>query len=98
MIALMRGFVKCLAGLVLLISLAFPALAQLDARAKSYYEDWLRTANRAENVIDASRASNLALEQLRSELADFRQTFQVKRGENGERIQTLQGQDRKSVV
>ncbi|UWR81631.1 DUF3772 domain-containing protein [Phaeobacter inhibens] len=92
MIALMRGFVKCLAGLVLLISLAFPALAQLDARAKSYYEDWLRTANRAENVIDASRASNLALEQLRSELADFRQTFQVKRGENGERIQTLQGQ------
>ncbi|AUQ74535.1 DUF3772 domain-containing protein [Phaeobacter piscinae] len=92
MIPFMRGFVKCLAGLVLLISLAFPALAQLDARAKSYYEDWLRTANRAENVIDASRASNLALEQLRSELADFRQTFQVKRGENGERIQTLQGQ------
>ncbi|MFV1463973.1 MULTISPECIES: DUF3772 domain-containing protein [unclassified Phaeobacter] len=92
MIALMRGFVKCLAGLVLLISLAFPALAQLDARSKSYYEDWLRTANRAENVIDASRASNIALEQLRSELAEFRQTFQTKRGENGERIQTLQGQ------
>ncbi|MFS4583164.1 DUF3772 domain-containing protein [Phaeobacter sp. C3_T13_0] len=92
MIAVMRGVLNFLAGLVLLISLAFPALAQLDERAKTYYEDWLRTAGRAESVIDASRASNIALEQLRNELADFRQTFQTKRSENGERILTLEGQ------
>ncbi|MGR3759210.1 DUF3772 domain-containing protein [Roseobacteraceae bacterium NS-SX3] len=92
MIPLLRVFRAWLAGLILLISLALPGHAQLDARAKAYYQDWLKTAERAENVIDASRASSAALEQLRAELARYRQTFLEARTDNGDRIRTLEGQ------
>ncbi|WP_261394470.1 DUF3772 domain-containing protein [Phaeobacter italicus] len=85
-------FFNMMAGLILVIGLAFPLSAQTSEQARSYYDSWLRTAERAEDVIDTSRASNIALEQLRKDLTDYRQTFQTKRSENGDRIQTLQGQ------
>lgn len=85
-------FFNMMAGLILVIGLAFPLSAQTSEQARNYYDSWLRTAERAEDVIDTSRASNIALEQLRKDLTDYRQTFQTKRSENGDRIQTLQGQ------
>ncbi|UWQ80805.1 DUF3772 domain-containing protein [Leisingera sp. S132] len=81
-----------LLGLVLVTGLAVPALAQLTAESRAYYQDWLKTANRAEEVIDASRASSAALEALRKELTTYRQRFLEARTENGDRIKTLEGQ------
>ncbi|MFW8636590.1 DUF3772 domain-containing protein [Cribrihabitans pelagius] len=73
-------------------SLVLPAFAQLNSEDRAYFERWIRTAERAEEVIDARRASSAAMEQLRTELTDFRQTFLDARGENADRIQTVQGQ------
>ncbi|KIC39166.1 DUF3772 domain-containing protein [Leisingera sp. ANG-M7] len=81
-----------LLGLVLVTGLAVPALAQLTAESRAYYQDWLKTANRAEEVIDASRASSAALETLRKELTSYRQRFLEARTANGDRIKTLEGQ------
>ncbi|MFW8592935.1 DUF3772 domain-containing protein [Cribrihabitans neustonicus] len=73
-------------------SLVLPAFAQLNSQDRAYFERWIRTAERAEEVIDARRASNAAMEQLRTELTDFRQTFLNARAENADRIQTVQAQ------
>mgnify|MGYP000385933003 FL=1 len=79
-------------ALTLVVSFAWPASAQLTSEAREIYQNWLKTAARAEEVIDARRASSVALETLRSELADYRQNFLEARTENGDRIRTLQGQ------
>ncbi|UWQ61147.1 DUF3772 domain-containing protein [Leisingera caerulea] len=81
-----------LLGLALVAGLAMPALAQLNAESRAVYQDWLKTANRAEEVIDARRASSAALETLRTELAGYRQNFLDARTDNGDRIKTLEGQ------
>ncbi|UWQ52292.1 DUF3772 domain-containing protein [Leisingera caerulea] len=81
-----------LLGLALVAGLAVPALAQLNAESRAVYQDWLKTANRAEEVIDARRASSAALETLRTELAGYRQNFLDARTDNGDRIKTLEGQ------
>ncbi|UWQ30313.1 DUF3772 domain-containing protein [Leisingera sp. M523] len=81
-----------LLGLALMAGLALPALAQLTAESRAYYQDWLKTANRAEEVIDARRASSAAMEALRKELTTYRQNFLAARTDNGDRIQTLEGQ------
>ncbi|MBY6138137.1 DUF3772 domain-containing protein [Leisingera daeponensis] len=81
-----------LLGLVLVTGLVMPALAQLNAESRAYYQDWLKTASRAEDVIDARRASSAALETLRKELTSYRQRFMQARTENGDRIKTLEGQ------
>ncbi len=79
-------------GLAFVASLALPAIAQLNSEHRAYFQQWLKTADRAEQVIDARRASSAALEQLRKELTDYRQTFLAQRDGNSDRIQTLQGQ------
>ncbi|MEX0303486.1 MAG: DUF3772 domain-containing protein [Leisingera sp.] len=81
-----------LLGLALAAGLVWPALAQLNAESRAYYQDWLKTAARAEEVIDARRASSTALEALRTELTAYRQNFLQARTGNGDRIQTLEGQ------
>ncbi|MEX0328924.1 MAG: DUF3772 domain-containing protein [Ruegeria sp.] len=77
---------------VCLISLAGAASAQLTDRQSDYYQGWLSTADRAESVIEANRASDAALENLRSEINDYREDFNVARSANTDRIQTLEGQ------
>ncbi|TDK50291.1 DUF3772 domain-containing protein [Antarcticimicrobium luteum] len=57
-----------------------------------YYTAWLETAQRAENAIDANRASNAALEELRAQLVAYRQTFLESRDRNSSRIETLKSQ------
>ena len=83
--------VWCL-GLVLLVGLAVSALAQVTEKERAYVAEWQKTASRAEQVIDANRASSAALEQLRSELVRYRQTFLTASTENADRIRTLEGQ------
>ena len=80
------------AGLILLIGLALPLSAQSTEEIRAMSAEWQKTATRAEQVIDANRASNAALEQLRSELARFRQTFLSSGTDNADRIRTLEGQ------
>lgn len=75
-----------------LMSLGTVAMAQLSDRARDYYEKWQSTANRAEEVIEVNRASEVAFEQLRSEIATYRDIFNRVRGENSDRIKTLESQ------
>jgi len=68
------------------------SLTTSEKRQQAYYSAWLDTARRAELAIDANRASNAALEQLRAELVSYRQTFMSERDKNSARIATLQAQ------
>ncbi|WP_282151051.1 DUF3772 domain-containing protein [Ruegeria atlantica] len=69
-----------------------PAAAQLTDRQSEYYQGWVKTADRAETVIEADRASNASLENLRAEINEYRDDFNRARGANTERIQTLENQ------
>ncbi|WP_428924769.1 DUF3772 domain-containing protein [Marinibacterium sp. SX1] len=53
---------------------------------------WQALADRAEATLDAGRASDEALEDLRAEIADYRQRFADARDENAARIASLQSQ------
>ncbi len=88
-VALFRVWVL---GLTLLVSLALSAAAQITDADRAYVAEWQKTASRAEQVIDANRASSAALEQLRNELVRYRQTFLTAGTENADRIRTLEGQ------
>lgn len=79
-------------GAICLIGFGSFAHAQLSDRQSAYYQGWVKTADRAEGVIEANRASNAALENLRSEINDYREDFNTARGANTERIQTLESQ------
>ena len=74
------------------VALSGSAWAQERTQQQIYLEDWQNTALRAERAIDSSRASTAAFEQLRKELAEFRQQFQAERSKNTQRIQTLNKQ------
>lgn len=86
--------VRLFLALVILSLVGFGSIAdaQLSDRQSEYYQTWIRTADRAEAVIDVNRASSAALENLRSEINGYRDTFNKSRGENTERIETLEGQ------
>lgn len=78
--------------LLCLFGLGGIASAQLTDQQSEYYQGWVSTADRAESVIRASRASNASLENLRSEINSYREDFNRARGANTDRIQTLEGQ------
>jgi len=71
---------------------AGPEAIQPPLEQDPYYTAWLETAQRAEKAIDAGRASNAALEDLRGQLVAYRQTFLEARDRNSARIQTLKSQ------
>ncbi|WP_170760233.1 DUF3772 domain-containing protein [Ruegeria lacuscaerulensis] len=75
-----------------LVSIVGIAHAQLTDRQSAYYQGWIKTADRAEAVIEANRASNAALENLRAEIDGYRDDFNRARGANTDRIQTLDSQ------
>ena len=77
---------------ICLFGLGGVASAQLTDRQSEYYQDWISTADRAESVIQANRASNAALENLRSEINEYREDFNKARSANTDRIQTLESQ------
>lgn len=53
---------------------------------------WENTARRAEEAIEAGRASTAAFEELRSQLVTWRGNFLIAQGTNKDSIKTLQGQ------
>lgn len=78
-------------ALVLTLGFVFWA-AVAQAQDSINYDDWTRTANRAENTIETGRASDQSLEVLRRDLASWREQFLAAQGQNKERIDTLQQQ------
>jgi potassium efflux system protein len=68
------------------------AAQQITDEQRAYHEKWLATAQRAESVLSVKRASNAALEQLRAEIVQFRDTFNRSRSADDDRIATLQSQ------
>lgn len=74
------------------LSLSTIASAQENMADAAYQEQWLSTAERAERLIDNSNSSQAALEALRKELVDFRETFLSTRDQNSARIRTLESQ------
>ncbi|WP_343082375.1 DUF3772 domain-containing protein [Ostreiculturibacter nitratireducens] len=96
---------KTLRALSLAFSLALTALAapapfgvssaaaqEAAAPAAPDYAAWERDATRAEDALEAGRASNLALEQLRQQIVDWRTKFSAAQTANDARLQTLRGQ------
>ncbi len=77
---------------LILVGLAGVASAQLTDRQSEFYKGWLSTADRAESVVEADRASDAAMEQLRTEIDGYRNTFNTARNANADRIQTLESQ------
>lgn len=69
------------------------AEAQQQQQAEQIdYEAWERTALRAEEAVEAERASTPALESLRAELVTWRQRFQNEEDANANTIVTVQRQ------
>ena len=77
---------------IVLIGLGGPAAAQLTDQQSEYYKGWISTADRAEAVIEANRASNASLDKLRLEIKSYRDDFNHDRNANTDRIQTLENQ------
>lgn len=76
----------------LLFALLLPSLSLAQDETVPNYETWAAVAERAEAAIEASRASNTALEELRSQITDWRQQFLTAQETNGERVETLRSQ------
>ncbi|MCV2869122.1 DUF3772 domain-containing protein [Defluviimonas sp. WL0002] len=76
-------------GVVLLTPSA--AIAQ-EAPAAPDYKQWEKDAALAEQVLEADRASNQALEQLRTRIDDWRSKFAASQTANQQRIETLRNQ------
>jgi len=89
MMQILRFF---LAALCIAVLVTGGAEAQLSATERDYYQGWLKTAERAELVIDADRASSTSLEVLRHEIAGYREVFANARDDNADRILTLNSQ------
>jgi len=70
---------------------ADPVMAQ-QAGSSLDYESWERTARRADEAHAAGRASTTALEDLRSEIVQWRQRFQDAQSRNANAIATVEGQ------
>jgi small-conductance mechanosensitive channel len=69
-----------------------PAMAQQQPTTTPDYARWEQDATRAENTLEADRASSLALEQLRAQIVDWRTRFAAAQSANAKRIETLNSQ------
>ena len=94
----MSALRSLLAALLTALALvwAAPLAAQSNgveaARLAEQMQRWQQVAQRAEAAIDAGRASDAALEAVRTELARFRQLFVTARDANADRIRTIHSQ------
>jgi small-conductance mechanosensitive channel len=69
-----------------------PLASDTATQSSIDYALWEATAARAETALEAGKASNAALETLRSEIAQWRDTFLAAQNTNQARIQTIQSQ------
>ena len=81
-----------LAVLALVLWLPFAAGAQSNTVSDAYYEEWERVAQRAEEAVEANRASSDAFEVLRSDIVVYRSEFQKAQSTNAARIETVERQ------
>lgn len=88
----MQLFRFYLTALCIAVLVAGGAAAQLSSADRQYYQGWLKTAERAETVIDTDRASSASLEVLRDDIASYREAFSNARDDNTDRIATLNSQ------
>ncbi|MDU9003831.1 DUF3772 domain-containing protein [Sedimentitalea todarodis] len=88
----MRAFLLTGLSIVLLWGASLAGAQQITDEQRAFHDRWLATAQRAETVLNTKRASNASLEQLRTEIVEFRDTFNVSRTRNSDRIETLQSQ------
>ncbi len=86
----------CLRALFLALVLSFACLAGLAHAQETVdgpdYETWTTRAENGEDVLESGRASVPALEELRLEVAAWREQFLAAQSTNSERIATLQSQ------
>ncbi|MEL7213271.1 MAG: DUF3772 domain-containing protein [Pseudomonadota bacterium] len=73
-----------------LVFIALAPLAWAQSLTAEQYRAWSDTAERAEEAIAAGRASNAALEQLRSDLVEWREDFDQGQNVNAAQIRTVQ--------
>ncbi|RVT83912.1 mechanosensitive ion channel family protein [Rhodobacteraceae bacterium CCMM004] len=85
-----NGTVGLLWAVALWLVLSVAGLAQSAGPEDA--DEWERLATRAEAALESGRASDLALGQLRTELAAFRDRFVAAQDENAARIATLETQ------
>lgn len=85
MISLLRVVIAACA----LVAIGLALQAQTDAPD---YATWESVAERAENALEADRASDRAFEALRDEVASWRTEFQAHLSSNDRRLQTLREQ------
>lgn len=86
----MKHFFRRLA-LILFASIV-PLIAAAQENIPVDYEAWTLVAQRAEDSVDAARASNDAFEQLRSQVTGWRQTFLTAQETNATRVKALKDQ------
>lgn len=75
-----------------LLALVLFAGAALGQVAAPDFEEWALVADRAASAIDDRRTTDLALEQLRSQLAGWRTTFLDSQTDNATQIDTVRNQ------
>ncbi len=73
-----------------LVFIALAPVAWAQSLTAEQYRAWSDTAERAEEAIAAGRASNAALEQLRSDLVGWREDFDEGQNVNAAQIRTVQ--------
>lgn len=78
--------------LALVLWLPFAAGAQSNTVSDAYYEEWERVAQRAEEAVEANRASSDAFEVLRSDIVVYRSEFQKAQSTNAARVETVERQ------
>lgn len=69
-----------------------PSVASAQEAVAPDYKQWGKDADLAEQVLEADRASNQALEQLRDRIVDWRTRFTAAQTANQQRIETLRNQ------
>lgn len=88
MITIPNRFKSIFAALLIVLLIPFAAVAQDGPD----YDQWSLVAERAEGAIESARASNEALEDLRKQVATWRQTFLTAQESGAERLATLRSQ------
>ena len=84
--------VRRLASLLAPLLLALALLAHPASAQAPELDDWERDASRVEEALAAGAASDRALEQLRAEIAAYREGFLVQRDANSGRLDTVEAQ------
>ncbi|MFV2052930.1 DUF3772 domain-containing protein [Aliiroseovarius sp. YM-037] len=89
----LRLLLVCLFAVVATAAVVVPTplFAQNGLSAEDY-DEWAKVADRAEAAVEAGRASELALEDLRAQLTEWRTRFANAQNTNSARIETLQSQ------